>query len=246
MIKKWLDFKLNELNFSTYDMTAAKLSKLGGKHKERASKIRHWGYLSSSCRDIGLLNMNFNLQSFKCVHWKTKAETHQVYLVPTTKMISKIDKREPTIVKNGPIPVYILDAYILDPEEMYDGNIKEMFSHFEIQFNVISEECEYPASCFLMTIAVEWIGDTFKLVPGSAEITDILSDESDVEGIALFSDRSSAVKFRNKFLDGDNLKKSMCGLEPIREFFMEYAYSAEEWKNLFKYMREIPINKLYK
>jgi len=243
MIHKWNDFqKVNELKHSTYSIAATKLRRLGGVHKERASKLSQWSYISLG-KHLGTFNMKFDIQSIEFENWKTKEKTWENCLLPN-KITSKNVNRRINMVKEGPLPVYIWGGLVDNPYEFYGDNPYENMTHISCMLGAISEECYYTSYCFFISVKVEWIDGYMKIVPGSAELGTVHSGDSDVEGIAFFSDRQSALKFKKQFLTQDNMRNMVDGFEELREFFMEHS-TGEEWGNYFKELQSISVNKIY-
>jgi hypothetical protein len=243
MIKKWNDFqKINELKHRTYQDAAVKLRKLGGVHKERASKMEQWSYISLG-KHLGTFNMKFDIQSLQFENWKTKEKTWENCLVPN-KITSKDVHRKMNMVKEGPLPVYLWGGLVDDLNEIYGDDMQDSLTHISCMFGAISEECYNTCYCFFISVKVEWVDDEMKIVPGSAELDTVHSGDSDVEGIAFFADRQSALKFKKQFLNQENMRNMVDGLDELREFFMEHS-TGEEWNNYFKELQSISVNKIF-
>lgn len=243
MIKKWNNFQtINELKHRTYQDAAFKLGKLGGVHKERASKLKQWSHISLG-KHLGTFNMKFDIQSVKFENWKTKEITWENCLVPN-KITHKDFHRNMNMVKEGPLPVYLWGGLVDDPNEIYGDFPQNSMTHINCMIGTISEECYNTCYCFFISVGVEWIDDVMKIVPGSAELDSVHSGDSDVEGIAFFSDRQSALKFKKQFLNQDNMRTMIDGFDELREFFMEHS-GGEEWNNYFKELQSISINKIF-
>ena len=243
MIKKWNDFqKINELKHRTYQDAAVKLRRLGGVHKERASKLDQWSFISLA-KHLGTFNMKFDIQSVEFENWKTKEKTWEDCLLPN-KITSKNVNRRINMVKEGPLPVYIWGGLVDNPYEFYGDNPEDNMTHINCMIGAISEECYNTYYCFFISVKVEWVDDVMKIVPGSAEIDSVHSGDSDVEGIAFFSDRQSALKFKKQFLNQDNMRNMVDGFDELREFFMEHS-TGEEWNNYFNELQLISVNKIY-
>lgn len=242
-IKNWNNFQpINELKRSTYQNAAHKLRKLGGIHKERASKMTQWSYISLG-RHLGTFNMKFDIQSVEFENWKTKEKTWTDCLLPN-KITSKNINRKMKMLKEGPLPVYIWGGLVDNPYAFYGDNPQDNMTHINCMIGVISEECNDFSYCFFINVKVEWIDGEFRVVPGSSDIDPVHSGDSDVEGIGFFADRQSALKFKRQFLTQDNMRKMVDGFEELREFFMEYS-NGEQWNNYFKELQSISVNKLY-
>ena len=243
MIKKWNNFQpMNELKHSTYQDAAVKLRRLGGVHKERASKLDQWSFISLG-KHLGTFNMKFDIQSVKFENWKTKEITWENLLIPN-KITHKDVHRKMNMVKEGPIPVYLWGGLVDDPNEIYGDFPQNSMTNINCMVGVISEEFYNVAYCFFISVKVEWVDDEMKIVPGSAELDTVHSGDSDVEGIAFFSDRQSALKFKKQFLNQDNMRNMVDGFDELREFFMEHS-SGEEWNNYFKELQSISVNKIF-
>jgi len=243
MIKKWNDFqKINELKHRTYQDAAVKLRKLGGVHRERASKISQWSYISLG-KHLGTFNMKFDIQSVEFENWKTKEKTWENLLIPN-KITSKDVHRKMNMVKEGPLPVYLWGGLVDDLNEIYGNNPKDILTHISCMFGAISEECYNTCYCFFISVKVEWVDDEMKIVPGSAELDTVHSGDSDVEGIAFFADRQSALKFKKQFLNQENMRNMVDGFDELREFFMEHS-TGEEWNNYFKELQSISVNRIF-
>jgi len=243
MIKKWNNFQpINELKHSTYQDAAVKLRRLGGVHKERASKLDQWSFISLG-KHLGTFNMKFDIQSVKFENWKTKEITWENCLVPN-KITHKDFHRKMNMVKEGPLPVYLWGGLVDNPYEFYGDNPEDNMTHINCMVGVISEECYHTSYCFFINVKVEWIDGEMKIAPGSAEIDSVHSGDSDVEGIAFFADRQSALKFKKQFLTQDNMRNMVDGFEELRDFFMEHS-TGEEWNNYFKELQSISVNKIY-
>lgn len=243
MIKKWNDFQpTNELKHSTYQNAATKLRRLGGIHKERASKMTQWSYISLG-KHLGTFNMKFDIQSVEFENWKTKEKTWEDCLLPN-KITSKDVNRKINMVKEGPLPVYIWGGLVDNPYEFYGDNPEDSMTHINCMVGVISEECNHTSYCFFINVRVEWVDGELRVVPGSADIDSVHSGDSDVEGIGFFADRQSALKFKRQFLTQDNMRSMVDGFDDLREFFMEYS-NGEQWNNYFKELQSISVNKIY-
>jgi hypothetical protein len=243
MIQKWNDFqKIDELKHITYQNAANKLRKLGGVHKERGSKLNQWSYIKLG-KHLGTFNMKFDIQSVEFENWKTKGKTWENCLLPN-KITSKNVTRRINMVKEGPLPVYLWGGLVDDLNEIYGDDMQDSLTHISCMFGVISEECYNPSYCFFISVKVEWVDDDMKIVPGSAELDTVHSGDSDVEGIAFFADRQSALKFKKQFLNQENMRNMVDGIDELRDFFMEHS-TGEEWNNYFKELQSISINKIY-
>lgn len=240
MIKKFKEFdNINELKHSTYQSASSKLRRMGGIHKSRAENIDNWSYISLG-KPFGTFNMHFDIISIEHESYKTKEKSWNDYIIPSN---NKKDSENLTkLQKKGPLPVYLCGGLTEDINELYGEEYIEDMEYINIMFSAISEECIEPCSSFFLKTNVIWEDGYVKIVNGSSTLTTVNNEVGD--GIALFSDRKSAVKFKNVFLKTDNLKKMVDGFEDLRVFFMEYS-TAEEWDNYFKEIQSISINKLY-
>ena len=185
--------------------------------------------------------MYFDIKSIEKTHWKTKEKFNDIHLIPH-KITSK--SNDPMkMIKEGPLPVYLWGGLADDPNEMYSEPINQL-SFINIMVGAISEEVTETTYCFFINVKVEWVDDMMKIVPGSASLDPVLDGNSDIEGIAFFADRASAMKFKKLFLTQENLRNMIDGMDDLREFFMEYS-SAEEWDNFFKVLQSINTNNIY-
>jgi hypothetical protein len=110
MIRKFNDFKVNELNTSTYLSAANKFKKLGGRHEKRASELSFWAHNKDSYK--------FGTFSIKADVWNGK---YGSFIAPISdREIYNKEKNKYKIKQEGPIDVYInfdsnKDFYYDDP-----------------------------------------------------------------------------------------------------------------------------------
>lgn len=91
---------------------------------------------------------------------------------------------------------------------------------------------------FMISISLDWISDEeFKLSDKNISLYEMEN------GIIKFSDRKSAMKFKNIF-DKKTVNKRISGFDELRNFFMEFS-SAEELYKLFDKIKSISTNDLY-
>lgn len=237
MIKKFNDFNIvNELKHSTYKSAASKLRRIGGTHTDRANNLNQWSYISLG-KPLGIFNMHFDILSLE----NTRRSTWNEFLIPS-KIITKYFKGNTKLIKKGPLPVYLWGGLVDNPYEIFNEEDIESLEFLNIMIGAISEECHETCYTFFISTKISWENGSFKIVSGSSGIDHVSNEVGD--GIAFFSDRKSAIKFKNVFLSQDNLRKMVDGFEELREFFMEYS-TGEEWSNYFNELQSISINKLY-
>ncbi len=237
MIKKFNEFDIiNELKHSTYQSAASKLRRIGGVHKNRANNLNQWSYISLG-KPLGTFNMHFDVLSME----NTRRSTWDEFIIPS-KIITNDFKGNTKIVKKGPLPVYLWGGLVDNPYELCNEDNMESLGSLNVMVGAISEECHESCYTFFISTKLIWEDGSFKIVSGSSELDPVNTEIGDT--IALFSDRKSALKFKNVFLKQDNLRKMIDGFEELREFFMDYS-TGEEWNNYFNELQSISINKLY-
>ena len=223
-----------ELKYDTYQSAASKLKKLG--HKERADKLNYWSMVSNN-RDISF-NMAFDISERIENHWKTK----KPYSYPNIKPFDKETSEK--ILKEGPFKCYFTGGMVTDPlEQVSEENITEIDS-IGICCFFTCEEYSESFLPFFIGVKIEWNLDdkTFKISdePISFEAGDI----NDYQKPLRFSDRSSAVSFKNTILTREILSKKFDFYKEIDEFFKEYS-DGIEWAKFFDKIKSISINQLF-
>jgi hypothetical protein len=242
MIKKFKDFKINELNKSTYMSAALKLRKSG--EKKRASDLEFWAY---------------NKDTIKFGTFKVNADIYQNTDTKLTKYIMPMNKGKKSPVIEGPIDLYLtLDTNLnlgdIDDENTSPFDLVYWDASDETEFNSISIivygqsfehskgqrlMSEYISSeLFTIKLKVEHQIDDSFILTGEVSIEPPLMAEE--EDKILFADANSANNFKKHFLNKELLSK----IDGFREFFMEHS-SFEEYEKLFKLLNQIPVNQLY-
>jgi hypothetical protein len=240
MIKKFKDFKINELNKSTYMSAALKLRKSGD--KKRASDLEFWAY---------------NKDTIKFGTFKVNADIYQD--TDTTKYIMPMkranNKKSP--VTEGPIDLYLtldtnlnrggidnernnsFDSIYWDDTEEFNsiciivyGQLFEYSNGQRLMSDYISSEL------FTIELKVEHQSDDSFILTNEVSIEPpFMAEEEDK---ILFADVNSANNFKKYFLNKELLSK----VDGFREFFMEY-FRPEDYEKFFKLLNQIPANQLY-
>jgi hypothetical protein len=237
MIKKFDEFKINELKWSTYRSAAEKLKKLGGRHKDRAKDLTRHTYIMGG-RHLGLFNVNCDIVRKLSMNYITRQHEKMNFVVLSDRKDAGLNEE---ILKQAPLPVYITGSMWVNVKESFSDDDLVSCSGLDFMFFAIPEDesIEDTFEMFMLTIPIKWISDE----------QFVLSDhpnsffEMDL-GIVKFSDRKSAIKFRNQLLSQENLKDHLDGYQNLREFFMEFS-QADQWEKLFEKMKKININQLY-
>lgn len=249
-IKKFGNFNpINELKWDTYRNAAKKLAAMG--HKNRSAKLIKHSFIVGN-RDLGEFNVNAIIYEKLSMNY-LKKEKEKMLFVANSEIItsdgdlkinkdkSKTNAEYATIVDRGPIPVYISGIAAMDPIEEYGEDEITECDHINIFINAIpSKEDRISESfeLFGISVKIEWIDGKFIINDDEPASLFELGDE-----IIKFSDRRSAIKFKNIF-DVKNSSKIESMGERIEDFFYEYS-THNEWVKFFQKIKSINTNLLY-
>jgi hypothetical protein len=221
MIRKFNDFKVNELNTSTYLSAANKFKKLG--HEKRASELSFWAHNKDSYK-FGTFSIKADVWNGKFVNFIAPISDREIY---------NKEKNKYKIKQEGPIDVYInfdsnKDFYYDDPE----------FDAICISVYGTSKEHGVTDALFTIVLKVKHEDDGGFVLTGETFIDPTISSQH--EGKILFDDRGSVNRFKRNFLN-ENFPKYVDGL---REIFLELS-THEEYQKMVKLLSEISVNQLY-
>lgn len=219
MIRKFNDFKVNELNTSTYLSAANKFKKLG--HEKRASELSFWAYNKDSYK-FGTFSIKADVWNGKYGNFIAPISDREIY-----------NKESIKIKQEGPIDVYInfdsnKDFYYDDPE----------FDAICISVYGTSKEHGVTDSLFTIVLKVKHEDDGAFVLTGETFIDQTISSQHDAK--ILFDDRGSANRFKRNFLN-ENFPKYV---DELREIFLELS-THEEYQKMVKLLSEISVNQLY-
>lgn len=235
MIKNFLEYIKEELTDRTYMNAYYKLKRLGGVHSKRANAIRNWVAKSQSLGDV---NVYLNIVETQRTNTRTNETSISQELYPMDHKLQSNEK----IVKEGPLKCWISyfgltdafeDEYNLDSED-----ISKELNYLLFNVYVYNEDVSEAANIFNFEAKLNWISDDeFKV--DSLKMTDTWDD---FETKILFSDRRSALVFKN-FLKSDS--NILSKHEILKDVFQRFS-TREEMEKLIGLFRNFPISQLYK
>jgi len=236
MIKKFDEFKVNELKSSTYYDAARKLRKLGGKHIDKAHRLERHSIIMFG-REFGEFNVNLDIIEKMSMNYLTKKEEMMSFVKQPSEPLSKGE----TMVQKSPISIYITAGLMANPLESFNDDEIQACSAVDIMFFGIPSQDESfteTIELFMLSVPIDWEGETFKISDSPVSVAEM------EYGVVKFADRKSANKFRSLLSDSDKFKNLVDGIDGMREFFMTYS-TGTELDKLYKKLSSMSANTIY-
>ena len=233
-----------ELNWQIYDKAARKLKTLG--HTDRSDQMDAWNAIKTHYQ-LGHFNFAANIVEHDMTHWKTKAVTK----VP----IIAEDTTKEKILIPGPVPAYLSYCTTFDIDE-YLSSYTEEGDELDIcmLFAFFAADIEKPSNKIKILYNDRFgsfqIGVKAHIQDGEIKIKERSAyleqghGAGDFEGLLKFSDRKSAMKFK-QLIHPNKIGEIWDEMKDGRKVFMERSTEVE-WLKLLNEIHSIPISQLYK
>jgi hypothetical protein len=209
--------RIDELKKSTYLSAAERLRQKGGKHKERARNLVD--YANSP-----------DVQTLDKFSFKLYEQGGNLFAGSGPKRGSQ-EKEVMAKMRQ----IYCMDIELLDLKEFELEDIEQLTISFQFDF----DNYETNIVPFALQVRVKLEGEILK-TKGKAEIV-----EEYFGGVALFSNRRDASRFKRMILNEDFLMDNCPEFDRIRELYMMYSTGSAEYLKFVNAITSISVNDLW-